>query len=120
MLPRTRALFAHHVKKRVDATPLHAFNRVAAERAGLQGINLPWIDEENATENLEKWPLKELVALPRKHDRNKPRSTGDPVIVVLYQNQKILVDGTTRINRWGIDGNGPHDVLVVTVDDPAN
>lgn len=99
--------------------PWSQINRRAREefaRLGLSG--LPPLDRGSCAVALHRWPVSRLAAIPRSHDRDRPRSERTPVIVLQIGPYAALLDGHTRVNKWSkAQAKKSKPVIVITCAD---
>jgi hypothetical protein len=58
---------------------------------------------------------QQLSHFTRGHPRSAPKRVSGPLVVVEYQGETYMLDGTNRINRWLADGDRePHETVILT------
>ena len=103
--------FKWHRIRGIDSNAQAAMDRVAMKCLGFS------FNSTNCTvreEMLEAAALHELVL---KHDSTKPFHLKDPIVVLLYQGKRFVIEGNNRVNTW-IEQKfeGPFKAIVVEPD----
>jgi hypothetical protein len=117
---QAKDLLQHHQKKdKGDQTPIDALNRLFHEAApDAKSIRL---SEMNCGIVSESWTTKMLAGLHRRHVRATPSVEGCSILVVRWQCNQYLIDGSNRVNKWVNESNASnHDVLVIVVVETAS
>ena len=96
---RVRAAFGYHQIKGIDKTPQAALNRIAAKCIHVS------FDPSNCTVHEEFLSLDDLRQLKRYHDKDRPLREDDPIVVLVYQGQRFVIDGNQRVNKWLKEGS---------------
>lgn len=97
-----------------DRTPFDVFTRLLAK--GARRPKWKQTDHERvrpsriASERQTR-STTELGKLVRGHTRDQPWNEAAPIIIALYRGQELLLDGTTRINKWLREGNDSDHIV---------
>ena len=109
------AFKAHQIAP-TDRTPQIAMNRIAAKCIGLSLIPDcgEFFSQDNCDVYEEVLSLDDLKRLKRYHTRANPLLNGDPIIVLLYGEDRYVIDGNNRVNKWVNDEDPtPRRALIV-------
>jgi hypothetical protein len=53
------------------------------------------------------------------HQRANPYPTNEPVVVLVFRDRKVVIEGNNRVNMWRSEsGSGPYPAIVVTPTEP--
>lgn len=86
-------------QKPIDRTPIHALNRIFLELVHGQLV-VPSINPHKWQVRQEEFACEQLLTFVRKDtSTTNPRYTGDPIVVVEFQECVYVVDGRRRINE---------------------
>lgn len=86
-------------QKASDPTPIHTLNRLFREH--LTECKASFIiDKENCRVFIEDvgWEQADQLIQPDRVTRN-PSHMGEPIVVVVYQGARYLIDGRRRVNQ---------------------
>ena len=101
---QVRAAFKAHQIKGIDHTPQMALDRIPAK-----GIRLSF-NPDNCDVHEETLSLDNLTQLRRYSEDDDRPADGyedkEPIVVLAYQGQRIVIDGRRRVTRW-INRNDP-------------
>lgn len=105
---RVRAAFEAHQIPGIDHTPQMALDRIAAKCIHLS------FNDSNCTVREECLLLDELRQLRRYHDNVHPKRDSGPIIVLVYEGQRFIIDGNKRVNKWVEQGSAePRSALII-------
>jgi hypothetical protein len=91
---RVRDAFKAHQIPGIDRTPQMALGRLAAKCILLS------FNGSNCTVREEYLSLDELQQLIRYHDNAHAKRDGGPIVVLVYEGQRFVIDGNKRVNKW--------------------
>jgi len=98
---RALASFERHSTSARPQDLQFALNRIAAKCIAKQLAPVTQsFDPSNCILHEEQLSPAQLCALERYHDRAVTKNDREPVVVLLYQGRRIVVDGNTRVNKW--------------------
>ena len=86
--------FKHHIIPGFDSSAQAAMDRVAMKCLVFS------FNATNCTVREVILDGASLHELERKHERTKPRHPGGPIVVLLYEGKKYVIDGNRRVNVW--------------------
>lgn len=108
---RIHESFKPHITE-VDSNPQAAMERVAMKCLGLT-IRQPF-HALNCTVREEILEWASLHELKRYHPRAEPRRPGGPIVVLLYEGKRFVLEGNNRVNAWiEQKSKGPFRAIVV-------
>ena len=59
--------------------------------------------------------LERLLELEVYHARTTGYPSIEPVVVIVWQDRSVVIEGNTRVNKWRCSGStGPFPAIVVT------
>lgn len=97
-----------------DPSANACLNRLVRER--ISGRVPAELNENTATIRKELWTLEQLESLDRKHVRMNDVDDNRPLVVVMYGDRKLVIDGNHRVNRWLAERSGGlREVLLIEV-----
>ena len=89
----------------------------ALERVAAKCLHSPQRQALNASncdvweENLSSESLAELQVY---HSRALPLRSNGPIVVLLYQGHRVVIDGNNRVNAWRVQqAPGPFDAIMI-------
>ena len=101
------------LKPKDAESPQGCLNRLVRERVPDKTLN---VDARTATICKEIWRTSDLRSLKRKHDRMNEEDDRRPIVVVDYRNERLVIDGNHRVNRWLLASPIPeHEVLLIAI-----
>lgn len=85
-----------------------AMDRIAAKCIGLS------FNPDNCAVHEEVLSLDDLKQLKRYHKEDNPQRNGEPIIVLVYDGDRFVIDGNKRVNKWVNDEDvTPRRALIV-------
>jgi len=94
-------------------TPEKCLNRLVRERIADKKLE---VNAMTAQIRLEVWATERLRELKRKHDNTNDKDDRRPLVVVEYQNDKLLIDGNHRVNQWlSATQVSSHALVIITM-----
>ena len=101
--------FKHnHLIRGFDSDPQAAMDRVAMKCLGFS------FNSTNCTVREEMLEAAALHKLVLKHGRTKPFHLKDPIVVLVYEGKRFVIDGNRRVNKWiKQKEKGPFKAIVV-------
>jgi hypothetical protein len=102
---RALGSFRGHARSGQTQDLQFALNRIAAKciAKGPAPVTQSF-NPSNCSVYEEQLSPVQLCELERFHDRATTANEQEPVVVLLYQGRKIVIDGNTRVNKWCIEG----------------
>lgn len=91
-----------------DRTPFDVFTRLLAKRImrpGWTPTHHEPVRPSQIVSERQTRPTKQLAELLRTHTRHQPWNEAAPIIIAFYRDEELLIDGTTRINKWERESN---------------
>jgi hypothetical protein len=102
-----------------DLCAMDVFNRLVAKSIRPDGWTTNThldIKSDQVQSRQEHWTADALKKLTRGHSRTAGKDFDCPIVIAEYDGAQLLIDGTTRINRWIAKGEMPvHKVNVHTI-----
>jgi len=98
---RALASFRNHAIGAEPSDLQLALNRIAAKCIARQPAAVTQsFDASNCSLHEERLSPGELCQLERYHERAATDRDDEPVVSLLYQGRRIVIDGNTRVNKW--------------------
>ena len=88
------AAFEAHRIPGIDRTPQMAMDRIAAKCIGFS------FSPDNCEVDEEVLSLDNLKQLKRYHKEANPARNDEPIIVLVYDGDRFVIDGNKRVNKW--------------------
>lgn len=87
--------------KTTDKSPQSKLDRVAGECLDKEGFSkkIKSFNMNNCSVSKKKLPDESLKELIICHDKSDPEFDSDTIIVLLYGDKRIVIDGNNRLNK---------------------
>jgi len=112
---RIYAAFKPH-RMPTDPTPQAALNRIAAKC--LKTEQRRSFDPSNCVVRQEVLSVDELRQLELFHNRPFPQRCDDPIIVLVCEERRVVIDGNNRVNKW-VQAGASEPRLAIIIESPA-
>ncbi len=113
---RIHAAFDAH-RQATDKDAQAALERIAAKCLGLASPK-PF-NRSNSLVREEMMSAALLNDLVRYHERTRPLRPCGPIVVLLHQGRRVVIDGNNRVNMW-LAQNAPGPFYAIVIEPSEN
>jgi hypothetical protein len=99
---RVNESFERHRQAPGEPDTQTTLNRIAAKCITKQpdATATRSFDASNCVVREEHLPVAALCELERYHDRSVPAWEVEPIVVLVYEGRRIVIEGNNRVNKW--------------------
>ena len=108
---RIHESFEHH-REATDPDAQAAMDRIATKC--IRSPTRKSFNASNCTVREDLLPANSLRGLRLHHSRANPYHLNGPIIVLLYNQDKVVIEGNNRVNAWiALQFKGPFSMITV-------